>query len=278
MADADQTNLTTLTVDLLSAYVANNNVEHGAIPELIKSTHAALKVIDLPEPPASEEPKYEPAVSVRKSLGSDTHIISLIDGKSYQTLKRHLSKHGLTPAQYRERYSLPATYPMVAKSYSESRRAIAEKLGLGRRVTGAQTPAAGAEPAGAPAIEAPAAKKAAPAKATEVESSRASTTAAPKPDKVAAAKPKAPGRAKAAAAPATIAAPIAKILTKAKATQKPKASVAPAGVETPIADAPTKPASKARKAPAPKQSKVTVTTAPAKPARKRATKAAEPAG
>jgi predicted transcriptional regulator len=244
MADADQTNLTSLTVDLLSAYVANNNVELGAIAELIKSTHAALKVIDSPEPPAPEEPKYKPAVSVKKSLGSDTHIISLIDGKPYQTLKRHLSKHGLTPAQYRERYSLPATYPMVAKSYSESRRAIAEKLGLGRRVAGAQTPAAAAEPAPVPAVEAPAAKKAAPAKTTEVESSRASTTAAPKPDKVATAKPKAPGRAKAAAAPATIAAPTAKIPTKAKATQKPKAPVAPAGVETTIADAPTKPASK----------------------------------
>ena len=80
MADVDQSNLTSLTVDLLSAYVTNNTVEHGALSELIKSTHAALKVIDAPEPPAPEEPEHKPAVSVRKSLSSASHIISLIDG------------------------------------------------------------------------------------------------------------------------------------------------------------------------------------------------------
>jgi predicted transcriptional regulator len=277
MADADQTNLTTLTVDLLSAYVANNNVEHGAMAELIKSTHAALKVIDSPEPPAPEEPKYEPAVSVRKSLGSDAHIISLIDGKPYQTLKRHLSTHGLTPAQYRERYSLPATYPMVAKSYSESRRAIAAKLGLGRRVTGAQAPAAAAESAALPAVDAPAARRAAPAKPAKVAPSKAPRTASPKSDPVAAPEPKASGRAKAKVAPAAIAAPIAKVpaKTKPKAPPKAKASVAPVAVEAPIAEIPAKPAPKPRKAPAPKQSKA---AAPAKPPRKRAAKGAEPTG
>jgi predicted transcriptional regulator len=127
MADADQSNLTMLTVDLLSAYVANNSVQHGDLSELIKSTHAALKSIDAPEEPAPVEPEHKPAVGIRKSLGSRTHILSMIDGKPYQTLKRHLSKHGLTPQEYRERYSLPRDYPMVAPAYSESRRAIAER-------------------------------------------------------------------------------------------------------------------------------------------------------
>jgi predicted transcriptional regulator len=153
MADADQPNLTSLTIDLLSAYVANNNVEHAALSDLIKSTHAALKAVDQPEPPAPEEPEHKPAVSVRKSLSSDSHIISLIDGKAYQTLKRHLSKHGLTADEYRERYGLPKTYPMVAKAYSESRRAIAEKLGLGRRVKGAEPVVAAARSANAPTTD-----------------------------------------------------------------------------------------------------------------------------
>jgi predicted transcriptional regulator len=156
MADAEQSNLTTLTVDLLSAYVTNNSVEHSDLSELIKSTHAALKVIESPEAPAPIESEHKPAVSIRKSLGSRTHIVSMIDGRSYQTLKRHLAKHGLTPKEYRERYKLPSDYPMVAPAYSESRRAIAQKLGLGRRVLGAQSKA----------VEAPAAlKKAATPKA-----------------------------------------------------------------------------------------------------------------
>ena len=73
-------------------------------------------------------------VSARKSLRSRDHIISMIDGKPYKTLKRHLSGHGLTPEQYRERYKLPVSYPMVAESYSAARREMAKRIGLGRKV------------------------------------------------------------------------------------------------------------------------------------------------
>lgn len=257
MADTDQSNLTVLTIDLLSAFVANNTVEHAALPELIKSTHAALKVIDAPEPDQPEEPEYKPAVSVRKSLSSDSHIISLIDGKPYQTLKRHLSKHGLTADQYRERYGLAASYPMVSKAYSASRRAIAEKLGLGGRVKGGQ---ASAPTAAAPASAAPPAKpKQSSTRAPKIVAAQAETAA---PTKVKAApKPKAPAKAD---APAT-----------AKASEK-KATITPAA-GAPTASAPAKSAPKARKAAAPKQE---ATPAPAgeKPAsRKRTAKAAAPA-
>ena len=57
----------------------------------------------------------------------------MIDGKSYKTLRRHLATHGMTPAEYRERYGLKPDYPMVAENYSESRRAMAKKIGLGRK-------------------------------------------------------------------------------------------------------------------------------------------------
>jgi predicted transcriptional regulator len=72
-------------------------------------------------------------VTVRRSLASKDHIISLIDGKPYKTLRRHLFRHGLTPEQYRERYGLKPDYPMVAPSYSEVRRSMAQKIGLGRK-------------------------------------------------------------------------------------------------------------------------------------------------
>ncbi|WP_454885341.1 MucR family transcriptional regulator [Sphingomonas oryzagri] len=175
MADADQSNLTMLTVDLLSAYVTNNTVQHGDLSELIKSTHAALKVIDSPEEASPAAPEHKPAVSVRKSLASPTHILSMIDGKPYQTLKRHLSKHGLTPQEYRERYSLARDYPMVAKAYSESRRAIAERLGLGRKAAPVGTSTETVE--GPPTNKAP---KAVAAKPKTVTPKAAAKTTAPK--------------------------------------------------------------------------------------------------
>ena len=223
MADADQSNLTTLTVDLLGAYLANNTVGHGDLPELIKSTHAALKVIDSPEPPAPAEPEHVPAVGVRKSLASRTHIISLIDGKPYQTLKRHLSKHGLTPRDYRQRYSLPADYPMVAPAYSESRRAIAERLGLGRKVTGAQT----SKPDGARQAAAPA-----PAQEKKPASTKARATPA-----------KAAVKTKASAKAAPVAAE-AKPAPKARTRSAPAKAVAPSDAPVAAKPAPRKRAAK----------------------------------
>lgn len=76
--------------------------------------------------------KYERAVSVRRSLASPARIISMIDGKPYASLRRHLAEHGLTPAEYRERYNLKPDYPLVAPALSEQRRATAKRIGLGR--------------------------------------------------------------------------------------------------------------------------------------------------
>lgn len=150
MADNENTDVTALTVQLLSAFVSNNTVSSESLADLIKSTRAALTDdISPPAPPA--EPEHVPAVSIRKSLASNQHIISLIDGKPYKTLKRHLSSHGLSEKEYRERYGLPASYPMVAPAYSAARRAVAERLGLGRK-----RPEVASSAATAPAEESPA--------------------------------------------------------------------------------------------------------------------------
>ena len=180
MADPEQTNLTTLTVNLLSAYFANNVVDSGQLPELIRSTHESLKKIDAGEPETPAEPEYNGAVSVRKSLGSKDHIISLIDGKPYKMLKRHLAGHGLTPAQYRERYKLASDYPMVAPTYAEQRRATAARIGLGRKPRAA---VAEATPVPAePVVEAPKpAKTPAKARAAARVASPAKTKAPAKP-------------------------------------------------------------------------------------------------
>nr|WP_087575630.1 MucR family transcriptional regulator [Sphingomonas sp. CDS-1] len=132
MAEDNQTDVTALTVQLLSAFVSNNEVSSDSLADLIKTTRAALTE-DLAPPAPATAPDYVPAVSVRKSLASREHILSLIDGKPYKTLKRHLATHGLTEKDYRARYNLPASYPMVAPGYSEARRAVAQKLGLGRK-------------------------------------------------------------------------------------------------------------------------------------------------
>lgn len=134
MADPEQPDYTILTVQLLTAYVSNNSVPIDQLPGLIENTRAVLaKGDDVPATPEAPAEDFTPAVSVRKSLASREHIVSMIDGKPYRTLKRHLSTHGLSPADYRDRYGLAADYPMVAPAYSEARRETAKRLGLGRK-------------------------------------------------------------------------------------------------------------------------------------------------
>ena len=149
---ADDSDLTTLTVDLLSAFVSHNNVRSEDLAGLIQSTHGALAALNnQPEaaaPAADEGEQFTPAVSVRKSLASPDHIISMIDGKPYRSLKRHLTAKGLTFDDYKARYNLPATYPSVAPGYSEARREVAKRLGLGRKPKSAEAEApSDAEPA-----------------------------------------------------------------------------------------------------------------------------------
>lgn len=131
MSETAKPDLTTLTVQLLSAYVGNNPVPTSELAALIRTTRAALAEEE--RSPTAPEPEHVPAVSVKASIASPDHIISLIDGKPYKSLKRHLSARGLTPEEYRARYNLSANYPMVARGYSEQRRKVAKELGLGRK-------------------------------------------------------------------------------------------------------------------------------------------------
>ncbi|MEE4451703.1 MucR family transcriptional regulator [Novosphingobium resinovorum] len=222
------TDVTALTVQLLSAYLANNTVASDDLAGLIRTTREALTNAE-PETPAAEpEQPPVPAVSVRKSLSSPDHILSLIDGKPYKTLKRHLASNGLTPDSYRERYGLPSSYPMVAPTFAAKRRAIAEQIGLGsRRRPGA--PAPEGSPAAAPVAEAAPAPEA-PAKAAAKPKSKGAT-----------AKPRAAKAApKAAAAPETAPAADAKPRAKRAARIVAKAEGAADAVAAPATVKPAK--------------------------------------
>lgn len=142
MADetiTDPAHAVELATELTIAWLGNPNTRIDAeqVPTFLGSMHSAiLKLAGGGEAAATDAvdtTEYTPAVSVRKSLASKDHIISMIDGKPYKTLRRHLATNGLTPEEYRQRYNLKADYPMVSETYSESRRAMAKKIGLGRK-------------------------------------------------------------------------------------------------------------------------------------------------
>jgi predicted transcriptional regulator len=140
MSDDLRTDDVELAAELTAAWLSNpsTRAQPEEVPAFMRAMHAAileLRGAGSPETAEalSEAEKFEPAVSVRKSLASRDHIISMIDGKPYKTLTRHLSTNGLTPDEYRRRYNLKRDYPMTAPAYSERRREMAKKIGLGRK-------------------------------------------------------------------------------------------------------------------------------------------------
>jgi predicted transcriptional regulator len=129
-----------LAAEILTAFVANNSVPRAELAALFEGLHASLKRLTDGEvaPAVIETP--EPAVSIRKSVTPD-YLICLDDGLKFKSLRRHLTKLGMTPEQYRQKWSLSADYPMVASNYAAQRSALAKNSGLGLREKPVAVPA-----------------------------------------------------------------------------------------------------------------------------------------
>jgi predicted transcriptional regulator len=128
-------NFIQLAGEIIAAYVSNNPLPASELPALIANVHSAVAGLAAGGSSSAAAPDTNTArptpAQIRKSIRDDG-LVSFIDRKSYKTLKRHLTKHGLDPQSYRERYGLPDDYPVVAPSYAAQRSTLAKQIGLGR--------------------------------------------------------------------------------------------------------------------------------------------------
>ena len=120
-----------LTADIVKAYVSKNPLPLAALPELIGQVHQSFKGLSSQR---NSEPVVAlvPAVPIKKSVTPD-YIISLEDGRKFKSMKRYLGLRNMTPAEYRQKWSLPSDYPMVAPNYAAARSQLAKNIGLGRK-------------------------------------------------------------------------------------------------------------------------------------------------
>ncbi|KMO29958.1 MucR family transcriptional regulator [Methylobacterium aquaticum] len=125
--------IVTLTADIISAYVSSNHIQSAELPKLISDVFGVLNEMarGSKAPPEPVHPKATPG-EIRRSITHD-FLVSFEDGKSYKTLRRHLTLRGLTPEAYRQKWGLPHDYPMTSASYSEQRSELARSLGLGQQ-------------------------------------------------------------------------------------------------------------------------------------------------
>ncbi len=130
--DAKQVALLPMVTEIVAAHLSNNSVAVADIPRLINEVYVALTgLAGGARPVSSSAGRQEPAIAIKKSISPD-FIICLEDGKKLKMLKRHLrTAYGMTPDQYREKWGLPADYPMVAPNYAKKRSSLARQIGLG---------------------------------------------------------------------------------------------------------------------------------------------------
>ncbi len=130
--DSKRQALLPMVTEIVAAHLSNNTVALGDIPRLIHEVYGALSTVGVTAEagPAAAE-LQEPAVPVKKSIMPE-YLVCLEDGKKLKMLKRHLrTAYGLSPEQYREKWNLPADYPMVAPNYAKKRSSLARQIGLG---------------------------------------------------------------------------------------------------------------------------------------------------
>jgi predicted transcriptional regulator len=133
-AGSSDNDLIDLSTEIVSAYVSHNALSVNDLPKLIADVHSALRGLRSANPAEPAE-ELKPAVPVKKSIAAD-YLICLEDGKKFKSLKRHLRTHyNLSPEEYREKWGLPADYPMVAPNYSATRSRLAKDNGLGRKAS-----------------------------------------------------------------------------------------------------------------------------------------------
>jgi predicted transcriptional regulator len=128
-----ETEILALTAQIVSAHAGNNDLDPGALPGMIRAVYDTLSNVD--KVPTAPVERAQPAVPIRKSVFPD-FIVCLEDGKRLKMLKRHLSaSYNLTPEQYRQKWGLDSSYPMVAPNYAERRSELAKQIGLGTHRT-----------------------------------------------------------------------------------------------------------------------------------------------
>ena len=124
--------LLALTTEIVASHVSNNEVRADELPNLIQQVYSSLASA-APGGAKQEAELPQPAVPIKKSIMPD-YIVCLEDGKKLKMLKRHLkTRYDMSPDEYRDRWSLPSDYPMVAPNYAAQRSALAKKIGLGTK-------------------------------------------------------------------------------------------------------------------------------------------------
>lgn len=118
--------------NLVGTLIAQDPQRLNEAASLMAKAYAQLRIFAAQT--AMSTPSSAPrkaAIDVQDSI-QPAFLVCLEDGKKLKMLKRYLkTNYNMTPEQYRARWNLPVTYPMVAPDYAKRRSQLAKDIGLG---------------------------------------------------------------------------------------------------------------------------------------------------
>jgi predicted transcriptional regulator len=173
-----------LVTEIVSSHASISALSTDDLVLEIQKVHSTLQVLESGQKKAvSAVEEGKPSLSIKNAFKKN-EVVCMICGKvGMKTLTRHLSKiHSLKPGEYRKQFGIPSKQPLTAKSYSESRRKMAEERGLGNVLAKAREARTAKlkEKVAAPAKPAKKAVSAKPAKAKITKPRAAKKAAKPK--------------------------------------------------------------------------------------------------
>lgn len=132
-------NLTELTAQIIVARAAKKDMSTEELLQEMQMVYSFLKGAESGEAqvtaavPPAEEPVLQ-KINFKQIFKKD-EVICLICNKGFKTLKKHLTQaHQLTDKEYKMQFGIAAKQPLVAKAYSEKKRADAQKNNLGAKM------------------------------------------------------------------------------------------------------------------------------------------------
>lgn len=129
MSDLDMDIFASAT-EIVAARVNESDLDGKQIVALFKTVYSGIK--NIVEAETNNAIDQKPFVPIEDSVTPD-YLICLEDGKKMKMLRRYLrTNFDMTPDEYREKWGLPADYPMTAPSYAKKRSSLAKDIGLGK--------------------------------------------------------------------------------------------------------------------------------------------------
>ena len=121
-----------LTSDIVSSHASTSPMSSDELVLEIQKVHAALKALEAGIEVVSVNEKVKPAITVKEAFKKNEVICMVCSKGKMKTLTRHLNMvHKMKPGEYRKQFGISGKQPLTAKSYSESRKKMAEERGLG---------------------------------------------------------------------------------------------------------------------------------------------------